>query len=98
MFCLDSNAQAGRQISVVGDFNDWDLTADRMVEEDGMHTATLSLEPNRRYRFHYRTAEGETVDDLDADEVEIDTYGRRNSVIDLNFAAPTVGDGPAEIG
>jgi 1,4-alpha-glucan branching enzyme len=88
-FCLNGTALLGQQVSVVGDFNDWDLSAAPMVEEDGLHTATLVLEPGRRYRFHYLlTADGATVNDLDADEVEIDPSGRRNSIIDLTFTAP----------
>lgn len=85
-FCLNGSDLHGRQVSVVGDFNDWDPTAAPMLEVDGLLSATLVLQPGRRYRFHYVADDGEAVDDLFAHEVEI-RDGRRDSVLDLSSVA-----------
>ena len=52
-----------RRISVVGDFNDWDRTANLLWEHPGgTHSVTLALHPGR-YRFRYVTEHGRWFDD-----------------------------------
>jgi 1,4-alpha-glucan branching enzyme len=73
-----------QQVSVVGDFNDWDPAATPMRKTPGRpHTATVTLQRGRRYLFRYRVAAGEWYDDETADAYEPNEFGGKNCVIDL---------------
>lgn len=77
------------QISVVGDFNDWDPLATPMDSREFGHTATVCLEPGRRYRFRYLTEDGRWFNDEDADAYETNSYGGVDGVVDLTGPAST---------
>jgi hypothetical protein len=93
-FTLD----AGRPVSVVGDFNGWDPHANPMV--DGSASLTLAA---GRYAFRYLLDGGEFWDDADADAVEDNGIGGTHGVlvidpvptIDLTDAASGSGARPA---
>jgi 1,4-alpha-glucan branching enzyme len=72
-----------RRISVVGDFNDWDRTANLLWEQPGgTHSLTLALHPGR-YRFRYVTEHGRWFDDDTAHGYEQNGFGQRNCLLDL---------------
>ena len=77
-------ADSFTQISVVGDFNQWDQNINQFCknEADGTCTATVILEPQKSYQFKYLADGIHWFNDSDADG-EIESYfkGSKNSVI-----------------
>lgn len=72
-----------RQAFLVGDFNEWDCTADPMQPmPDGSFRTTSRLEPGRyEYKFY---ADGIFWDDADAENQILNCYGTLNSVVSIN--------------
>jgi len=67
---------------VAGDFNDWSLEATPMTRAaDGSLSATVVLQPGRRYRFRYYLGDGAWENDWDADEYVPNEFGGADSVI-----------------
>lgn len=83
-FTLDAKAHPDGDVSVVGDFNDWDLTATPLKSRRGKLTATVALQPGW-YRFRYRRADGSWFDDEAPDCYEANEYGGKNCVLDLTY-------------
>ena len=82
-FTVTEPQRVDHRINVVGDFNDWDPGAGRMHNGAGKHTATLALEPGRRYRFRYLSSHDGWFNDQDAGAYEFNEFGQRNCVLDL---------------
>jgi 1,4-alpha-glucan branching enzyme len=82
-FALPSTVPAD-QISVVGDFSDWDptLSMDR-AQPSGNWELTLDLPTGRRYRFRYLIDGQHWLNDIFADDHLENPYGSYDSVIDL---------------
>lgn len=79
-------APEARSVAVVGDFNDWNLSATPLVREagDGMWWITLPLSPGR-YRYAF-VVDGTTwQSDPDAPAAE-DEFGRPSSVVSIGGA------------
>ena len=74
------------EISVVGDFNDWDPHANRMTENqpDGSYSTTINLEAGKEYQFKYLLDGDQWLNEPDADK-QVDTYisNSKNSVINV---------------
>jgi 1,4-alpha-glucan branching enzyme len=71
-------------VSVVGDFNGWDPTADRLQRvPGGPPRTTVRLEAGHVYRFRYLTSDGRWFDDDSADGYEPNGYGGANCLLDL---------------
>jgi 1,4-alpha-glucan branching enzyme len=76
------------EIAVVGDFNDWSLTAHRMARDDaGVWTATVEL-PAGRYRFRYLIDGDRWENDWSADDYEANDFGGHDSVRIVGPADP----------
>jgi hypothetical protein len=70
------------RISVLGDFNAWDPSATPLVKRaNNTRSASVTLDPNRKYEFRYRTESGEWLDEEQADEYKPNEFGTRNCVI-----------------
>jgi hypothetical protein len=74
-------------VAVVGDFNDWDPTANPLRKRGHVRRASVVLDPGRAYAFRYLDARGRWYDDPGADHLVANTFGGTDSVIDL--ANPT---------
>ena len=70
---------AGR---VAGDPNGWDDTAVRLHKRR-TRSASVSLDPGRRYSFRYVDSEGRWFNDDDSDGYETNEFGDSNCIIDL---------------
>lgn len=69
-------------ISVLGDFNFWDPLAHPLKKRaNGTRSATVELEPGRRYAFKYLAEGGTWFPDPLADDHEVNEYGETNSII-----------------
>lgn len=75
-------------ITLVGDFNDWNLQSHPFVRtRSGEWTITMDLEPPRAYQFRYFQGNDQWIDDPDADAYVHNVYGSNNFVVitDPNF-------------
>lgn len=72
-----------RQVSVVGDFNDWVPGAKTLRRKGAVRTASVDLDAGHRYRFRYLDADGRWHDDPAADDVVPNEAGGWDCVIDL---------------
>lgn len=72
------------EAAVVGEFNDWDESADPMHKgDDGRWSTTVSLEPGRSYRFRYHLGNGRWENDWNADDYVDNDFGGSDSVVQL---------------
>ena len=70
-------------MAVVGNFNDWDPTANPLAQRGEACTATVVVGSGRRYAFRYLAGGGEWFNDEAADAYESNGMGEDNSVVDL---------------
>ncbi|MCB0085645.1 MAG: isoamylase early set domain-containing protein [Caldilineaceae bacterium] len=69
-------------VSVVGDFNQWDPSADPLKKRsNGTRSASVVLEPNQRYAFRYYKECGEWFNDEAADEYVVNDHGGEDCVV-----------------
>ena len=76
-------APDAKSVFVVGDFNDWNIYANRMKKlKNGDFTIKLELEPGKEYQFRYLIDESKWENDWNADKYVRSPYGDSdNSVI-----------------
>ncbi len=85
-FKLPAELAAGAmKAAIVGDFNNWNESADEMNQlKDGSFSATMNLETGRNYQFRYLLDGNHWVNDNDADGYQPSGFGdAQNSVIEL---------------
>ena len=69
-------------LSVVGDFNDWQPGATKMVKRNnGTCSVSISLDAGKRYLFRYFGEDGVWVNDEAADAYEVSEHGSDNCVL-----------------
>ena len=77
----DVNAQTA---CLCGEFNEWSEASHPMERrEDGSFTLTLSLQPERQYRFRYLLDGERWENDWAADAYEPNPFGSDDSVVQL---------------
>ena len=70
--------------ALLGDFNAWDAERHPLTRrKDGSHSATLSLETGRNYRFRYLLDRDRWVNDDEADREVPNAFGTRDCVISI---------------
>ena len=80
-FVLPEERVAGR-VWVIGEFNDWEAGATPLRRRtDGTWSASVVLEPGRRYAFRYLGEGGRWYDEETADSAEPNGLGSWNSVV-----------------
>jgi 1,4-alpha-glucan branching enzyme len=71
-------------VSVVGDFNNWDTSATRLVKRrNGTCSASVTLDAGQSYRFRYYGADGVWSNESEADGYEISEHGSENCLLKL---------------
>ena len=74
--CPRSAAHDAKKVSVVGDFNDWNIYAHRMGKlSNGDFAITLKLRSGREYEFQYLIDEMKWKNDRNADKYVKSPYG-----------------------
>jgi 1,4-alpha-glucan branching enzyme len=80
-FVIAHNPEQGR-VSVVGDFNEWDPNATKLVKRaNNTRSASIVVDAGQRYAFRYRTEDGEWFNDDAADAYESNEHGTENSIV-----------------
>ncbi|MBE2237580.1 MAG: isoamylase early set domain-containing protein [Caldilineaceae bacterium] len=71
-------------VSVVGDFNNWDASATKLVKRrNGACSASATLDAGKIYRFRYYSADGLWSNDSEADGFEVSEHGSENCLLRL---------------
>jgi 1,4-alpha-glucan branching enzyme len=80
-FVLPAGEEQGA-VAVVGDFNNWDSSAHRLVKRsNGTYSVSALLDAGQRYRFRYYNADGRWFNDEAADAYELGEHGSENCVL-----------------
>ena len=88
-FVLPAGMTAG-QVSVCGDFNDWEPACNVLRrQDDGSYETTVVLGPGRHH-FRYLLDSGMWINDAAADDYEPNPFGGQNSIVDLGQPSPAV--------
>jgi 1,4-alpha-glucan branching enzyme len=75
-------SEAPVAVSVLGDFNAWDVAAHPMRKRsNGTRSATVELDAGRAYHFKYLDEAGTWFNEPDAHGHETNEYGETNSVV-----------------
>jgi 1,4-alpha-glucan branching enzyme len=67
--------------SVVGDFNNWDPTVNKLEKKNGGWETEVKLKPNAEYQFRYLVDGTKWINDDAADKYVPNEYGSENSVV-----------------
>ena len=80
---LKEAAKEAESVCIVGDFNNWDITANPMTKtKNGDYTASLDLETEKEYQFRYLVDGSRWENDWGADRYVKSCYGDcDNSVV-----------------
>ncbi len=71
-------------VSVVGDFNDWDPSALKLVKRSNdTRSASVDLAEGASYRFRYYAADGTWFNDDAADAYAMGDHGADDCIINL---------------
>jgi len=73
-----------KQVSVAGDFNDWDTGANPLRKYKGVWKTTLKLEQGREYQYRYFVNGEEWHNDHNADKYVPNNIDGENSVVDTH--------------
>lgn len=74
---------ASSEVKLVGEFNDWDTSADTLEKKKGKWEITKRLKPENTYRFRY-LIDGETWENDDAADTYVSNeYGTEDSVVEI---------------
>ena len=84
-FSMRADATQVQSIAVVGDFNDWDPNRNLLtdVNNDGLWTVTLKLEPGR-YEYMFIIDGQKWVPDPSAYQYVNDGFGNKNAVLEIS--------------
>lgn len=67
--------------ALVGEFNDWDTTANPMKKVKGVWKTTLALEKGREYQYRYFVNNADWLNDPAADQYVPNNIDGDNSVV-----------------
>jgi 1,4-alpha-glucan branching enzyme len=80
-FLSTDTAGSAGTAHVVGDFNNWDRSANPMKRsKDGSFTVTIALQKNKEYQFRYLLDGERWENDRNADKYVTNEHGSENSV------------------
>ena len=82
-FKLPAEVEA-QTAALCGDFNGWDPAANPMKKlKDGSFSTTVSLEPERSYRFRYWLDDARWENDWQADAYMPNDFGSEDSLVKI---------------
>lgn len=74
---------AESSVNLVGDFNEWDTSADELELKNGQWEITKRLKPENDYRFKYLVDGTEWKNDDAADSYASNDFGTEDSVVEI---------------
>ncbi|MFN1836172.1 isoamylase early set domain-containing protein [Balneola sp. MJW-20] len=77
------NEWADSEVAVAGDFNDWDVKADKLEQKKNGWTTTLRLKPESTYKFKYYIDGERWENDDSADQYVANEFGTEDSVLEV---------------
>lgn len=72
---------AEKEVAVVGDFNDWDPSANKLEKKNGAWETVVRLAPSSEYQFRYFIDGSNWANDDSADTYAPNEHGTENSVV-----------------
>ncbi|KAF0131993.1 MAG: hypothetical protein FD155_517 [Bacteroidetes bacterium] len=77
-----AEAGAAGEVAVLGDFNEWNPTADVMSKlKDGSFSHVIEVETGKSYHFRYLADGANWFDEPEADAHQTSEFGSANNVI-----------------
>ncbi len=82
-FCVPVAEVHGKQIGIVGEFNNWDTDApiNMAKKKDGTFSATVELPIGKNVEFRYLVDGQRWLNDTEADGNVMTPFGSENSVV-----------------
>ena len=75
-------AEQFKEISLVGDFNNWDPKANLFLSKmEGVRSVSIELQTNKEYQFRYLGDSQTWLNEIEADKHVPNSYGSENSYI-----------------
>ena len=75
-------AEQFKEISLVGDFNNWDPKANLFsLIKDAVYSVSVKLKANKEYQFRYLGGSQTWLNEIEADKHVPNSYGSENSYI-----------------
>jgi len=76
------SAPEAQNVSLVGNFNNWDYTKTMKKDKEGLWTSRVDLEPGKyEYRF---LVDGEWQDDPKCQTRQANTFGTQNCILEIS--------------
>ena len=75
-------APEAQNVSLVGDFNNWDYTKSMKKDKDGMWRARVDLEPGK-YEYRY-LVDGEWQNDPNCQSIQPNSFGTYNCIVEVS--------------
>lgn len=75
---------AQNEVALVGDFNAWDPTANKLAKKNGAWETTIRLEPGAQAKFRYYIDNSAWANDDAADAYVANEFGTEDSVVTID--------------
>jgi 1,4-alpha-glucan branching enzyme len=96
-FQISAEEAAAQSVTVLGEFNDWELRSHPLDrQKDGSFSLTLALPIGRDYRFRYLLDGERWQNDTGADDYRFNQFGSQDSIVDLSAAPAAKTPKPAK--
>jgi len=81
-FVLPVEHDQAKGSAIVGDFNDWDASANLLKKRsNGTYSAVITLDKGQKYMYRYVSVDGTWFNVADADEYVSNDMGTENGVL-----------------
>lgn len=82
-FSVPADQVTGKKIGLVGEFNNWDMSApiNMTKKKDGHYSATVELPVGKQVEFRYLVDGATWLNDDQADGAAYTPFGSQNSVV-----------------
>ncbi len=74
---------AEKEVAVVGDFNNWDPSSDKLERKNGGWETVLRLKPETETQFRYFIDGERWANDEQADDYIANEFGEKNAVLKI---------------
>ena len=83
-FRLKAEEVEGKEVAVLGDFNEWDPKANPLAaRKNGSFSTTVSLDADKSYRFRYLADEERWLNDAEVESLVPNRFGGADCLLEL---------------